>query len=207
MSAVHPFFESINLLRSKEEIIIYSGMHPIKPDEESMVEAMLEMEYKNESLNYPFIAPAFDPAAAVWAARIVYNASQLLLNRDKMSKDAVELILPFTGNYTPSVILSADLTLRFMPQIISEGHFINPDDPVILVVTEIMEKWPYSNVSQVSKINPENLEVLNSNDCLCQLFIDRVIRTKSIKFLEIPWIKEHVNATIGNYKKYFWAEL
>lgn len=140
------FLNTISHLREQEEMLIYDRFTSPTPKEEKAVANLLREEYTREVLNFPGVAPSFEPEAAVWAARIVFNASQLLLSREKDEKDLVELLPDHPGAMTPGAILSADLCLRCLPDVIEKAKDINPDDPLIGLLEEILQQWHYSGI-------------------------------------------------------------
>ena len=77
--AKHYFLKMIQALRQHEEIVLYQNVLNISEIEAAEVGAFLEFEYKQESLSYPQLIPYFDPIAALWSAKTVYLAAQLIL--------------------------------------------------------------------------------------------------------------------------------
>ena len=63
------FYNTISQLRLREEIVLYDRIIKFLPEDEKLVSDFLQLEYENESQNYPFDAPEFDSNAALWAAK------------------------------------------------------------------------------------------------------------------------------------------
>jgi hypothetical protein len=102
----HYFYDTIYLLRSAEEIILYNRLVDIKREENEVVVEFLRSEYENEILNFPFSPPEFNGAAALWGAKTVYTAAQILLYREHSEVDLMDLFPEFSEQITPGAVLS-----------------------------------------------------------------------------------------------------
>lgn len=202
-----PFLDTIFHLRTIEQIILYDKLITIAKEEESETVSFLESEYEREILEYPNIAPDFNPNAALWASKTVYLAAQLLLYREHKISDLAVILPDYNSEISASALLSADICLRFLPQIIMEMKRIDPDDLVIGILEKYLFKFHYSAIGFDVDLEQINFEIIYSNDCLKQLYIDRIVERKAIKFTESNFIKEQLQIGFGDYKKIFWAEL
>lgn len=202
-----PFLETIYHLRTIEQIILYDKLITISKAEETETALFLETEYEKEVLEYPGIAPDFNPDAAVWAAKTVYLAAQLLLYREHKISDLVMLLPDYNGKADASAILSADICLRFLPQIIAEMKRIDPDDLVIAILEKHILQFHYSAIGFEIETEKIHFDIVTTNDCLQQLYIDRIVERKAIKFTQSDVIKKQLEIGFGDYKKIFWAQL
>ncbi|KIA97623.1 hypothetical protein OA93_14000 [Flavobacterium sp. KMS] len=202
-----PFLDTIYHLRTIEQVILYDKVITISKEEEIDVISFLETEYEREILDYPGIAPRFNSAAALWAAKTVYLAAQLLLYREHNSNDLAVLLPDYNGKLDASAILSADICLRFLPQIIMEMQRIDPEDLVIPILEKHLFRFHYSAIGFEVDIQKIDFEILDTNDCLHQLYIDRIVQRKAIKFTESDFIKKQLEIGFGDYRKIFWAQL
>lgn len=201
------FLDTIYHLRTIEQIILTDKLITISKGEENDTISFLETEYERETLEYPGTAPKFNSDAALWAAKTVYLAAQLLLHREHKISD-LDLLLPdFNGIQDESAILSADLCLRFMPQILAEMKRIDADDLVIPILEKHLYYFHYSAIGFEIEIEKINFDIVATNDCLQQLYIDRIVHRKAIKFTESDFIKKQLEIGFGDYKKIFWAQL
>ena len=201
------FLDTIYHLRTIEQIILYDKLITISKEEETDTVSFLETEYEREILDYPGIAPMFNATAGLWASKTVYFAAQLLLYREHKISDLVVLLPDYNGKKDASAILSADLCLRFLPQIIAEMKRIDPDDLVIPILEKHLFQFHYSAVGFEIDLKKIDFEILAANDCLQQLYIDRIVQRKAIKFTESDFIKKQLEIGFGDYKKIFWAQL
>lgn len=201
------FLHTIFQLRKQEDLVLYSRILEIPAEEEDLVNDLLEEEYRKESLNYPFTAPAYEPAAALWAAKALYNIAQLVLYREHKEKDLAALIPRFAGTLNPGVILSADLCLRFLPQIKREVHHIDPDDILIRIIEDLLQTWHYSGIGDDRDPEQPDLGPVFADPCLEQMYTDRIIGKKDRKRAILPGIQDRVQAALGIHHNFFWQAL
>lgn len=202
-----PFLDTIYHLRTIEQIILTDKFSAISKNEEMECTLFLEAEYEREILEYPGIAPGFNSEAALWAAKTVYLAAQLLLYREHEISDLEQLLPEFGQKNEASAMLSADLCLRFLPQITSEMKRIDPDDPVIQILEKHLYRFHYSTIGFEMDVEKIDFDSVASNDCLLQLYIDRIVHRKAIKFSESDFIKKQLEIGFGDYRKIFWSQL
>ena len=202
----HYFYNTIYQLRTKEEIILYDKLFDIKEGDEALVKEFLQIEFNIESKNHPFSTPKYDAESALWAAKIVYTACQILLYREHKEAELTDLLPAFTQPITTEAILSADLCLRFLPQILAEAKLIDPEDYLIPILESILNQWHYSGIGIPLSLKNLDCELIFSNPCLEQLYIDRVIDKKDKKRAELPQMLEKIRATLGNYTEKYWNE-
>lgn len=204
---INYFLDTIRHLRSHEEMVIYDRFSPISNEKEEAVAAFLQQEYVKESVEYPGEAPAFEGNSAVWAARTVYMASQLLLYREKTVHGMLESLPAFSGVPTPGAILSADLCLRFLPAVLEKAKEISPEDELIGVLEAHLTAWHFSGIGY--RLDPEVLswDIVLSDGCVKQLYVDRVVMRKVQTLAAHPLLRAAVMAALGGWTDHFWKEL
>lgn len=202
-----PLLETIYHLRTIEQVILYVKIGEFSKEEEKETIDFLESEYEKESLDYPFTVPAFDAEAALWAAKIVYNSAQLLLHRNGSIEGIPAILPPFTDNRDAAAMLAADLCLRFLPQLLINIRIIDPDDALIPILEEILVGFPYSALSRESQIIPTDISVILENNCLKQLYLDRITSSKIVKEARLTSVYKNILANLGDHKEEFWREL
>jgi hypothetical protein len=88
----------------------------------------------------------FDAPAALAAAEVVWHASWFLLVRDEEPATVEQALqLPAPGRQ-PGQHLSADLTLRYLPQIHQRARGIAADDVLTRSLERILRHWPLAGV-------------------------------------------------------------
>lgn len=205
--ANHYFLDTIYHLRNEEAMLLHSRLVPGSEEEEALVADFLELEYRNECLDYPGTSPEYDGAAAIWGARTVYVASQLLLYRENRS-DELPLLLPaYGGNRTAGAILSADICLRFLPDILQQAKLIDPDDSLAILLENHLLSWHYSGIGYPLPAEQLNMALVLNNATLQQLYVNRVIARKRRQLALLPALQPLVMAAMGNFANHFWKDL
>lgn len=187
-------------LRQEEEVILYKNIFEISPIETQEMVLFLNQEYDKESLNFPDNNLSFDPVAAIWASQLFYHASQLVLYREQDIGILCQLVRPYYQIATPNAIVSADLILRFVPQLINELCLIDYTDPIISVLEDILQDWHYSAIgySFGEDLKLDYTTILE-NRSLLLLYLDRVVERNAVT--QPDQIKEAMLAEVGIYAK------
>ncbi len=201
------FVQTLYTLRNSEEIILYAYDSLIPSAEHTLAIDFLAIEYENECLGYPGVPPAFDTNAALWSAQTVYKAAQLLLYRKDKEADLPLLLPPFTEPITPGAMLSADLCLRFLPDVLQMAKNIDADDLLVTLLTTFLQQWHYSAIGYKLHVAEDDFDIIINNFCLRQLYIDRVIARKDQQAALQPVLAPFVKAALGHYQPHFWKEL
>ncbi|BAV07993.1 hypothetical protein SAMN05421788_103336 [Filimonas lacunae] len=208
MTTLNNFFlDTIYHLRNHEEILLHTSYTPPLEEDKELLTHFLEMEYGNECLEYPGTAPVFDGAAALWGAQVVYTASLLLLDRKHHVEEIPTLLPSYTGPVTEGAMLSADLCLRFLPQIIKQLQAIDAEDVLIPLLEQVLTRWHYSGIGLELGIENELLEIALRHNCLRQLYVNRIIQYQYKPLATHPLWQPWVMAAMGNYTTYFWKDL
>lgn len=201
------FYNTIYQLRSNEEIVLYDRMLDFSQDDEELVKSFLLIEYDGEKENYPYTPPEYDANTALWAAKIVYTTSQLMLYREHKIEELNELLPAFEGELNASAILSSDLCLRFLPQILNETKYIDPDDELISLAEKYLKDWHYSSIGYPIVADNLVFDAIASNKCLQQMYVDRIIANKDVKRAAFSFTHEKIKETMGDYAYEFWNDL
>ena len=91
-------------------------------------------------------AIAFDADIACAAAEFLRQAAWALVNHDDRMKDLARRLKMPCSPLTPSHHLSADLTLRHLPQVLRRVRGLDPSDPVVALLANELRNWPLSGV-------------------------------------------------------------
>ncbi len=202
-----PFLDTLFLLRKEECITIFTDFHEISEKEESDAADYFEAEFEKERLEFLSDQISFDKKTAVWAAKILYHSVRLHLIRENTAKDLNRLIPPYSGNRNIPAILSADLSLRFLPQIISALHDADPEDVLMSMLENVLRRFHYSAVGMDLELEPINWEEELKDRTYRKLYLERIVERKSYKLAEIPYINQLLIAEFGLHKDVFWKEL
>lgn len=193
-------------LRQHEEVMLFGNLLHIDEADAAETVAYLQEEYRAESLEYPYTAPPFDAAAALWAARTMNMAAQLLLYRENKPDDLGTLFPRFDREIDTASMLSADLCLRFLPDTLRELKMIDSLDSLILILETILCQWHYSGIHYPLDFSKVDFEAGLADPCMRQLYTDRIIRYKNISLAQHGLFRNHISAALGLYAPDYWKE-
>lgn len=202
-----PFLDTLFLLRKEECITIFTDIQEISKKEEKDAADYFESEFEKERLEFLSDQTSFDREAAVWAAKVLYHSAQLYLVRKNTAKDLNKLIPSFKGKKDVSSILSADLSLRFLPQIILVLQNADPEDPLIKMLENILKEFHYSAIGFDMELENINWADELRDKTYRKLYLERIVEKKDYKLAEIPYLNQLLIAEFGMYKDIFWKEL
>ena len=207
METKSPFLDTIFLLRKEECITLFSSLHTISPQEEAEAGDYFETEFEKERLEFLSDQLICNRQAAVWAAKILYYSAQLYLIRENTEKNIEHLIPGFKGSRDVSCLLSADLSLRFLPQIIVALNTADPEDSLIPMLENILMQFHYSGVGYDLDLKNVNWQEELKDKTYRKLYLERIVEKKDYKLAEIPLINKLLIAEFGMHKDAFWREL
>ncbi len=187
----------LEMLRQQEEILLYCNLLSISEEEKVEAILFLRKEYLQESLDFPYQAPLFDANAALWAAKTVYIAAQLMLYREHKEVDLLELLSDYEGDFSPAAILSADLYLRFLPDMLIHLKMIDSQDKLIEILEKMLEKWHYSGIKYALEIEKLDFETIENDLCVKQMYANRVIFYKKNALFQHPILQPLLLANFG----------
>lgn len=203
----NPFYRMMECLLKTNEVVLYGRIHQIKPKHELPVIQLLQTIYKEEAADYPFQAPPFNEEAANWSSKLLFYTAQLVLYREHDAETLTEIITPYKQQQTTAAIITADLSLRFLPSLLEYLEKIDVEDELIPLLKEILQKWHYSGLLTTIDSEEELLFTTAYDDpCLLQLYVDRVIEQKQQKVGQLKNLKPLVMSALGNYEQLFWNE-
>ncbi|KIC62001.1 hypothetical protein [Chryseobacterium taiwanense] len=207
METKSPFLDTLFLLRKEECITIFTDIQEISQKEEQDAADYFESEFEKERLEFLSDQINCDRETAVWAAKIMYHSAQLHLIRENTAKDLNKLIPPFKGKRDTSSLLSADLSLRFLPQIIAVLQSADQEDAVIKMLENILKQFHYSAIGFDLELENINWEEELKDKTYRKLYLERIVEKKAYPLAEIPYINQLLIAEFGMYKDIFWREL
>ncbi len=168
--------------------------------------AMLLKQYYHEDIQeIPGTAPAFDEAAALWAAKYVYTTVYLLVMRDQGEDMIKEKLLPYTGTVDAAATYSADLVMRYLPSLLELARGLSPADVLVKVLEQTAAEWPFSSTGiDTGPVKQEQL--ILAHDSLRITYADRLIAAGNLKKLSNSEVKEQVLSAAGLHLNIFWPE-
>lgn len=202
-----PFLDTIFLLRNSGSMTVFSNLQEISKKEEQEAGDYFETEFEKERLEFLSADIKCSKEAAVWGAKVLYHSAQLYLIRENTAKDLDKLIPKLKGPSDVSTILSADLSLRFLPQITSVLQTADPYDPLVKTLEDILTQFHYSGIGY-----PLNLEKVDwkkelQDKTYRKLYLERIVEKKAYTLAEIPYINKLLIADFGLHKDLYWQDL
>lgn len=207
MPTERPFLDTLFLLRKEECITVYTDIQEISRKEQQDAAAYFESEFQKERLEFLSDRIDCDSETAVWAGKVLYHSAQLHLIRGNTAKDLHTLIPAFDGKTDVSAILSADLSLRFLPQMIAVLKNADPQDPLITMLENILKQFHYSGIGLQLDLENVRWEEELKDKTYRKLYLERIVDKKAYNLAEIPYIFQLLTAEFGIYKDIFWREL
>ncbi|RQO41675.1 hypothetical protein DBR39_03405 [Chryseobacterium sp. KBW03] len=207
METKSPFLDTIFLLRKEECITLFSSLQKISPQEELEAGDYFETEFEKERLEFLSDQLTCNKETAVWAAKILYHSAQLYLIRENTEKNIENLIPGFKGVRDISSILSADLSLRFLPQVIVALNAVDSEDPLIAMLEDILMQFHYSGIGYDLDLKNVNWKEELKDKTYRKLYLERIVEKRDYKLAEIPFINKLIIAEFGIHKDAFWREL
>lgn len=207
METKSPFLDTIFLLRKEECITLFSSLQQISPQEEVEAGDYFETEFEKERLEFLSDQLPCNKEAAVWAAKVLYHSAQLYLIRENTEKNIENLIPGFKGTRDISSILSTDLSLRFLPQVIVALNTVDPEDPLIVMLENILMQFHYSGIGYGLDLKNVNWKEELKDSTYRKLYLERIVEKRDYKLAEIPFINKLLTAEFGMHKDAFWKEL
>ena len=178
---------------------------PVESAEHQPAQEHLRVVYHHESTNYPYQVPPFDPKAALWAAALTYHTAQLVFHRQQVISEVEQYFKPYSGAIHAAAVLSADLSLRFLPSLLDQLQALNADDYLVDLLLGILTPWHYSLVGSAWR-QPiaTDWTALERDACLRQLYADRVIAAEDLELAAVPILYRAIEASLGDYGSQIW---
>lgn len=202
-----PFLDTLFLLRKEECITLFAGIGEISTKEIQEAAVYFEAEFGKERLEFLYSTISCDTAAAVWAAKVLYHSAQLYLIRKDTFKDLEKLIPGWDGKKDIPAKLSADLSLRFLPQVFCALKEADPGDPLVLLLEDILKQFHYSAIGLDLDLKNINWEEELADTTYRKLYLERIVEKKAFSLAEVPFLNRLLMAEFGIYKDIFWKEL
>ncbi len=195
----------IQQLLSQGTVSVQSGIIAFEPADETATIKILQHYYSEDILEMPETAPAFNEAAALWAAKYFYTAVQLTVLRDEGETVVNEKLQPFTEAITADVIYSADLILRYLPALLQLAKGLSPADILVKVLEQTAGEWPFCSAG-IETATVKNEDIIFTHPSLAITYTDRLIAAKDIKRISGKELQEHILSAAGLHLNTFWPQ-
>jgi hypothetical protein len=144
-------------------------------------------------------APEYVPAVGLWAARLLHFGCQFLVCRDldeKVINQAFQEPCPYPRS--PATDYSADLTLKYLPDLIGMTRQVAAGDPLLQRLLVVAREWPLSSVG-VSGLENMNIQSFIQHPSLRQLYVDRILAQQDLTRLGNPQVDGALRDALGAF--------
>jgi len=153
--------------------------------------------------DFPGDPPTAPPEVVEWAALSFYHACQAAVFRDL---DAVQVEQLLASSCPPAEAASrhyaADLTFRFLPDLITLAEQAAPGDALLEILRRWANEWPLSSVG-VPKVVPVSLAGIVEHPAMLRYYVDRVIARRDVSRLSDPHVRSAVGRSLTLYEDRF----
>ncbi|NLR79803.1 hypothetical protein [Chitinophaga eiseniae] len=193
----------INHLVREGQIAVVDDLPPLLPAASADALEVLTDYYHHDKLEMPATAPEFDPDAALWAATYIYQAVRLIMLRSIQPNKVLPGLSLYTGRINADSIYSADLCLRYLPDLLSLTRKLDAQDALVMHIRETAMQWPFSSTG-MQLTAKGSLAGIISSPALLQAYADRIIVTRDYPRCGVPAVRDAVNASLGDYASVLW---
>jgi len=150
-------------------------------------------------LDQPTGLPEFDIDAALWAAEVLFRATQFQVFRDVNPDVILAAFSPLGPEVdSPSAHYSVDLCFRYLGDVLRQSTLASREDPLNEGISRLLNSWPLSAIG-VKDVEPPERGVAFHDRPLWRLFVDRAISTDDQRLLADPQIQESVAVVVGAF--------
>lgn len=141
----------------------------------------------------PGVAPTCDPALAGRALRVLVEACQLLVFRDR--EPGAVPVLAGTG---PGAHWSVDLAFRHLPAVHRQARARAVDDPLLPWLEALVRPWPLSAVG-ITMASPPDPAVILDHPALAAEYLDRCVAAGDGVRLADARVQPRLAAALGGH--------
>jgi hypothetical protein len=123
--------------------------------------------------------------------------------RDLGAEQVEAHLAPYPGTLTPQAVYSADLTLRYLPDLLQLAKGLAPDDVLVACLKNTLSQWPFSSVG-TEGLEAQNLEPVLAHESLKYAYTDRIIKRKDTSRAQNEAITELIREALGAHAPILW---
>jgi hypothetical protein len=149
---------------------------------------------------------SFDESAARYGAQMLFRAAWFYLHRDATEAHVVTLLADsLPGGPSAAALFSADLTLRYLPDLHRIARTLAPGDPLLGALQRMADALPLSGAAMPPDEDAPRQPLTAAWQAICdhpglwRLFIDRVIATSARWWLARPEVRAALRRTAGAF--------
>jgi hypothetical protein len=158
------------------------------------------VEYDREyRLSLAGVPPAFDVKIGCETAVAMYRICQCLVYRELMPQELLpELQLDEKRAASAVAHYSADVTMRFLPDVWRLARDASESDPLVACLSKLANRWPLSSVG-IPVEQTISIEGFAGHPSLLALYVDRIIERRDKTRLGDRRVREAFQRAVGAY--------
>ena len=195
-----PFSDFLTQLFDTGTVTVAPALLPIPEHEQAAGVQIIRSRFEVLSLDYPADMPDFDADAALWAGQWVYYAVHLMVIRDAGEAEITRLMPPYSAAPSPSAVISADVCLSYLPEILHAAKGFAPGDILVTTLKTTARSWPFSAAGLALEGLPD-IRIFSGHPALMQIYTDRLIQYRQRERLRDPLLAPWLQHITGNYSE------
>ena len=146
--------------------------------------------------------PPLDLTSALFGAMAIYRSAQVLVFRDT-PVEGLQRALVGPSEFGAREQFSADLCLRFLPDLVRLARARSHDDPLVRCLLELGSRWPLSSVGiagvELREVGNNRVAALTEQPTVWLLYVDRVLQTGDASRLADPRARTAARRAVGAF--------
>lgn len=190
----------ISTLIQQGSVRVEEEISPFEPEDLESTANFLRSFHAYDQLEMPLEAPKFDEVAAIWAAKYIYRALQFVVVRKHTESVIRQELQPLNAAITPESVYSADLCLRYLPQIFNFAKSLSPEDPLLQNLLKTAQDWPFSSLG----IEIEHEIQIPNHPSLAIAYRDKIVAQRDLKRAKNPNNQKAIEIALGSDAQQLW---
>jgi hypothetical protein len=164
------------------------------PAADAEVLTLLEAAYATYRLGVAGPPIPFDGRTALAAAAVVYRACWFVVDHSLLPEHLAPLLQMPCAPGTPAQHLSADLVLRFLPQVHRRAAAVDAAEPLTCLLADVLRRWPLSGALAEVEGGPLNGLDFGGHPGLLWLYAERWAQREKLAWLPAGAGREYLEA-------------
>jgi hypothetical protein len=170
-----PLAELFHALLREGRVLLRQLPPPDAAAKTEVVE-VLRQTYTDHRLEVAGPTIAFDAEIATAAANLVHQACWALVSHALPPEELEKSLVMPGAPQSAAQHLSADLVLRFLPQVLRRARALDPADPLVMILEKVLRQWPLSGVLADIEEGPATPPEFDAHPGLLLLYAERLAR-------------------------------
>jgi hypothetical protein len=167
-----PFAEFLDILLREGRAVLRGPPDPSGQDREAV--SLLGRAFATYRLDVAGPLIDFDAQTALAGAALLQRACWFVVSRDEPDAELDRSLTMPAPPCSPASHLSADLVLRFLPQVHRRAKAHNPADRLTVLLADILRRWPLAGVLSDLDDGPSAPVTFDGHPGLLMLYAERL---------------------------------